>query len=325
MKKLVSLLLAVAMLLSFAACGKDEGPTTEPAATNEFGELIPTGADGKPVATDIFGDPIVEGTEAPAATDAATEAVVTTDPNATTDPSATTDPNATTVPNATTAAPAPVVPQTTAEILALYNNAINSAYDAKAGFDKQRWVDNEKLDAGALIKTFGDLVYSFMGIGAANKYTMNVEKGKWEPDVQHHYLRKSTLSAADVTSATCTLSGDKYAVVINVKGGTSKASKDSKSTNAPIDKCGICVGDEDKSYYDHKTAAVIYSAIGGTFASAKIDESYSNAKIVAAIDASTGHIIKMVITYDISVAMDIGIGGGTATGLSHITYTNFKY
>ncbi len=325
MKKLVALLLAVAMLLSFAACGKgDDAPTTEAPVTNEFGEIVPTKPDGKPVETDIFGDPVPTDAngETIVETLAPTAPIETTVP-ATTDPDATTDPNATTA--APTAPAAPIAPTTTAEIIALYNKAINSAYDAKAGFDKQRWVDNEKLDAGALINTFGDLVYSFMGIGAENKYIMNVEKGKWEPDVQHHYLRKSTLSAADVTSATCQLSGNKYAVVINVKGGNSTANKNSKVTNAPIDKCGICVGDEDKSYYDHKTAAVIYSAIGSTFSGAKINESYSNAKITAAIDASTGHIVKLVITYDISVDLDVGIGKGTATGTSHVTYTNFTY
>ncbi len=294
MKKILAIMLAVAMLFSFAACGGNNEPetTTAPEVTDEVTQAPVENSDAvvDPSAPVEGGDTVV-------------------DPSA---PVAPTEP-------AITAAPTEV-----ADIIALYNNTINAAYDAKVGFNKVRYTDNEALNAGALLKMFGDLVYSFMGIGAENKYTMDVTKGKWESDVPHHYLRKSTLSAADVTNATCTEANGKYTIVLNVKGGTSKASKSESWTKAPIDKCGICVGDADKSYFDHKTAPVIYSAIGEVVKSAVISESYNNAVVKAEIDGATGHLISLTVEFDISVVIDAA-GGGNATGKTHVFYKNFVY
>ena len=299
MKKLVALLLAVAMLLSFAACGGSEEPTTPDAeVTDVDGNVL---SDDETIADEV------------------TEA----DVDATADPNATTDPDATTDPNAPTAAPA-AAPTTTAEIIAYYNTTVNNAVAARVGFNKVRYTDNEKLNAGFLLKTFGDLLYQFMGIGAENKYTMDVTKGKWESDLPHQYLRKSTLSEADVTKATCTVNGDLYTITMNVKNGSSSASKSAKANNSPIDKCGICVGDADKSYFDHKTAIVIYDAIDDVLGGAKISESYNNATVKAVINATTGQLVSLTIEYNISVVIDAA-GGGNATGTTHILYKNFKY
>ena len=292
MKKILALILALAMLFSLAACGGNEEPETTTA-------------------------PVEESTEAPA-----TDAPVANDPSAAdpsaVDPSAV-DPSAP-VSNAITAAPA-----TSEEIVALYNKTINDAYAAKVGFNKERYTNNEALNAGALLKMFGDLVYSFMGIGAENKYTMDVTKGQWEGDVPHHYLRKSTLTQADLTKdATCTEANGQYTIVLNVKGGTSKASKTESWTKAPIDKCGICVGDADKSYFDHKTAPVIYSAVGQVVKGAVISESYNNAVVKAVIDGATGHLVSLTVEFDISVVIDAA-GGGNATGTTHVFYKNFVY
>ena len=228
----------------------------------------------------------------------------------------------TTVPEETTNPSS--APETSEEILALYNKTVNDAVASKVGFNKERYTDNETLNAGFLLKTFGDLIYSFMGIGDENKYIENVVKGDWAEDLPHQYLRKSTLTAADLTSAKCTEKDGKYTIVLGVKGGNSKASKSENWTNAPIDKCGMCVGDADKSYFDHKTAPVIYAAIGEVFSSAVIEESYSNAKVVAVVDAATGHLVSLTVEFDISVVIDAA-GGGNATGTVHILYKDFIY
>ena len=299
MKKILAILLALAMLLGLAACGgntEDETTTTTTAAEEVTDEAS-----------------VEESTEA------ASDDVSAEDPSAE-DPSAAEE---STEAESTEAAIAKA-PETTAEILALYNKTINDAYAAKVGFNKERYTDNEALNAGFLLKTFGDLVYSFMGIGAENKYTMDVTKGQWESDVPHHYLRKSTLTEADLTGAKCTENNGKYTIVLNVKGGNSKASKSESWTKAPIDKCGICVGDADKSYFDHKTAPVIYSAVGQVVKGAVIEESYKNAVVKAEIDAATGHLISLAIEFDISVVIDAA-GGGNATGSTHVFYKNFKY
>ncbi len=300
MKKILALLLAAALLFSFAACGKND-TTADTTTTTAAEEIDTTAAVEDDTTAAVEGDTTVAPVEGE-----------TTLANEETTVAGTTLP-------AIAAAPA-----TTEEIVALYNKTINDAYAAKVGFNKERYTDNEALNAGFLLKTFGDLIYQFMGIGADNRYTMDVTKGQWESDVPHHYLRKSTLSAADVTSAKCTENNGKYTITLNVKPGNSKASKTEKYNNSPIDKCGICVGDADKSYFDHKTAPVIYSAIGEVLSSAVIEESYSNAKVVAVIDAATGHLVSLTVEFDISVVIDAA-GGGNATGQTHILYKNFKY
>ncbi len=299
MKKILAILLAFAMLLGLAACGgnTEEETTTTTTAAEEVTDAVD--------ATDA---PVEESTEAPSE-DASAE-----------DPSAAEE---STEAESTEAAVAKA-PETIADIIALYNKTINDAYAAKVGFNKVRYTDNETLNAGFLLKTFGDLVYSFMGIGAENKYTMDVTKGQWESDVPHHYLRKSTLTEADLTGAKCTENNGKYTITLNVKPGTSKASKSESWTKAPIDKCGMCVGDLDKSYFDHKTAPVIYAAVGQVVSGAVIEESYNNAVVKAEIDVATGHLINLTIEYDINVVIDT-VGGGNATGSAHVFYKNFKY
>lgn len=295
MKKLIALLLAVAMLLSFAACGEKTPDPVETTAAEET-----TIAD-----------------EAADATTAAEEEVSAEEPAS---EEATTVEETSAAEEETTAA----MPTEEKDIIEYYNTAINKAVDAKVGFNKIRYVDNEKLNAGILLKTFGDVMYKFMGIGAENKYTMDVTKGQWESDLPHQYLRKSTLSDSDVTKATCTADGDKYTIVLNVKGGSSYADKKSKSNNSPIDKCGICVGDGDKSYFDHKTAIVIYDAIDDVLGGAKVSESYDNATVKAVIDSTTGNLVSLTVEYNIDVEIDVA-GGGNATGSAHVLYKNFKY
>ena len=302
MKKALALILAAALLFGFAACGKKDADTNADTTAAET-----TAAEETPSETQAA----VPSDESTQATDDATAAV--------SEGESTTATGETTVPAITAA------PTSTEEIVALYNSAVNSAFDAKAGFDKERMTDNEKLDAGVALKAFKSLVYKFMGVGAENKYTESVTKGKWDSDTRRHYLRKSTLTAADVTKATCTANGNQYTIVLNVKGGSSKGSENEKYTNAPIDKCGICVGKEDKGYYDHKTGEVIYDAVAGTYAGAVIEEKYDNAKITAVVDGATGHLVKLTVEFDIAVAIDISVGSGTATARTHIYYKNFKY
>ncbi|MBQ3602715.1 MAG: hypothetical protein IJA02_02610 [Clostridia bacterium] len=307
MKKLLALLLAAAMLLSFAACGEETPDPVTDESTTLADETLDANA-----------------TEAPTeeASEEVSEDVSETEPVSVEDE--TSEPVSEEESSVAEETTAPAVPASKDEIISYYNTAVNKAVAAKVGFNKLRYVDNEQLNAGILLKTFGDVMYKFMGIGAENKYTMDVTKGQWESDLPHQYLRKSTLSAADVTDATCTVNGTQYTIVMGVKGGKSYADKNSKSNNSPIDKCGICVGDGDKSYFDHKTAIVIYDAIDDILGGAKVSESYKNAKVKAVIDSTTGNLVSLTVEYDINVVIDTA-GGGNATGSSHIIYKNFKY
>ncbi len=211
------------------------------------------------------------------------------------------------------------------ETLNYYNKVIAQAVNAKVGYDKERMTDNEKMDGSVALQAMKSLVYQFMGIGAENKYNEKVEKGKWG-DVA--FLTSSKLAASDVTSATCKAAGDNYVITLTLKDGKSSAGK-SNPTTAPttaLDKTGICVGSEDKGYFDHKTASVIYDAIAGTYAGAEINEKYSKATVVATVNAKTGNLVSLVVEWNQEVTLSKLAGmSATASGISHVTYKNFKY
>lgn len=292
MKKIIAILLSLSILFTLAACvSKDaqESTTLEDTSVTDLTEEISDETD------------VTEITET------------------------TTDETETTQGETEESTEPAKAPETTAEIIKAYNDAVNSAFKAKAGFSKERYTDNEKYNMGAALKIFKSLVEKFIGIGPENKYSEEVKKGQWEEDARKHYLRQSTISTGDVTAATVKTEGKNYIVTLSIKDGNSHGSKDSKYTNAPVDKCGICVGNEDKGYYDHKTGEVIYDSVGGTYAGADIKENYSNAKAVAKIDIETGKLVALTVEYKISVAIDIGIGKGTATGTTHIIFKDFKY
>lgn len=216
-------------------------------------------------------------------------------------------------------------PKDGVETLNYYNSIIDKAVKAKVGYDKSRVTDNAKMEGSAGLEAMKSLVYQFMGIGAENKYTAKVEKGKWGDEA---LLNASKLTASDVTSATCKVAGDNYVITLKLKNGSSSANK-ANPTTAPttaLDKCGICVGDRDRSEYDHKTGSVIYSAIGGTFAGAEVKESYSNATVTATVNAKTGNLVSLFVDWNQSVTLSKLLGmAADATGVSHVKYENFKY
>lgn len=302
MKKIISILLALTFILAFAACGKENNETKTSASEETQLDTEPETTEAPASETTEIESTQAEIKEEESTTEKATEE--------------------TTEESTTETAKAP---SSNEEIIAFYNEAVNNAFDKKAGFSKERYTDNENMDMSMALRPFSGLVKQFVGIGSDNKYTETVTKGKWDDDAKHHYLRKSTLSTSDITAAKCEEKGDNYIITLNVKGGNSHGGKSNKFTNAPIDKCGICVGNEDKGYYDHKTGEVIYDAIAGTYEGAEVDESYKNAVVKAEINSKTNEIVSLTVEFNISVGIDISIGSGTATGITHIKYTNFKY
>ena len=114
------------MAFAFAACGgnKDNGETT-------------TAASDETTAADIDVTAASEDANATVAPDASEPA---SDATAATEES--------TAPETTANVAELVAPTATADILNIYNNAVNSAYNARAGFKKTRSTDNEVLDQG---------------------------------------------------------------------------------------------------------------------------------------------------------------------------------
>lgn len=218
------------------------------------------------------------------------------------------------------------VPKTTAEILNVYNNATAKAAKAGVPFSKTRNTTEKKYEAGVALKTFKSVVYKFMGVGDGNQYSKDVTSA--DKDSYHKYLKASTLKESDVTSATCTPSGDNYTIVIKVKDGASsvKGGKVVNSNNAPIDRSGLACGDNDKDYWDHKTAENIYSAIADVAKSADISEKYSNTVITAVINAKTGNIVSLSAKFDFHVDIANVMGSsGVAEASSVVNMKNFKY
>ena len=93
---------------------------------------------------------------------------------------------------------------------------VPSTTDEFAAFEQEfEDADNEKINGGGVVFSAAkSLIYQFMGVGADNKYTETVKKGSWESESNMHYLRKSTLTEADITNATCKESNGKYLVVL---------------------------------------------------------------------------------------------------------------
>lgn len=216
-------------------------------------------------------------------------------------------------------------PKTTEDIIGYYNSATSKVVSAKATYSKSRTTDNEKMDGSVGLKALKSLVYKFMGIGSDNAYHETVTKDSYK---DREYLVASKLSASDITSASCTKSGSNYIITLKLKPGSSSASKSNPEStpNTALDKCGILTGVKDKGYYDHKNAMVIYDAVQGTYDTAEVSESYSNATLVATVNASNGQLVNLKIDWDISVTLSKLLGmSATASGTSHVLYKDFKY
>ncbi|MBQ3150313.1 MAG: hypothetical protein IJB86_03605 [Clostridia bacterium] len=298
--RILSLVLALVMVASFAACGgnKEGETTTEPAVETtvpaaDVETTLPaedaqtTAADATEVATE-------------AATEEATE-------------------------EATTEAALPSeAPTETADILKLYNDATAKVASAKPQFTKKRESVANTYDAGVALKAFKGLVYQFMGIGSENIFTETIAKNG--DNYTKHFLA-SKLTAADVTSAACT-ADDKgnFTVNLSIKGGNSSVNEGTlEGINAPIDKCGISAGLNDKDYYDHKTAQNVYDAIDDVASGATIKESYSNAKLTAVIDAE-GNLTSLKVTFDMAFDISKVYGSsGTATASTEVIFSDFKW
>ncbi len=190
----LALLMAAMMVITFASCGGNDEPETTTQA------------------------PVVESTDDVNATEAPSEAE-STEPASeaeSTEPASEAESTEAASEAESTEAEEVVAPTAKADIVALYNEATAYAKTAKPGFKKTVTTELQNLEMGAIGKLdmVRDAVGSFLGEGTE---TVTVAKGKATDEIV-----KSTLSAADVTAATCKLSADGkyYEVEITVKNET---------------------------------------------------------------------------------------------------------
>ncbi len=300
MKKLLALLMAGVMLLSLAACGGkgEEETTVAPEETT--------------VAQDVAGD--AEGETEEATEEGETEADEKEEDKEDKEdkPAKEEDPSK----------------WSTAEVLKYYQDATAKVVSKKPGYQKTRQAVDKGYSAGAVLSAFKGEVFKFLGIGAENKFSEKVAKGTNTNDDQcGDYLRKSTLTAGDVSSAKAVKQGNNYVITINVKAGTSQTEggKNTK-TNSPIDKSGICAGNTDRSGFDHKTAAIVYDALDDIASGLTMYEKSNNGKVVATIDAATGEIQKLVISWDASAEISKVYGSSaTLAASTTVTYSDFGW
>ncbi len=298
MKKVLAIILALALTVGcvvfLASCGNK---TNEPETTAAETEAAPVEETSEDVSA-----PAEESTEAPAE-ETTEETTVEETTEETTE--------------------AKKAPEGKEEILKVYNDAVNNAINAKAGYNKTRVTNIQSLDGGAVLKIgiVQETVNNFLGVGTKN-YTNN--KGKAD------YMSKASLSASDVSSATCTEKDGKYTIELTVNNGSSTSGG---SEYAPINRTGIYVGTGDKSEFDYKSAPNIYYALnntdGASVESVKVDT--SNVKVKAVVDAETGNLENLVVSFNFAANLSnvkytiAKVSTATGRADTTVTFKDFKY
>ncbi len=193
----------------------------------------------------------------------------------------------------------PTIPTTMAEIAEAYNNAVNKVIDEKAGYKKARTATVKEMNAGALssIEMVQDVVKEFLGEGT-NEYTN--KKGSAE------FFSKASLAASDLTSATCALDGDNYVITLNLKNGKSTANKSKASDSSALAKSGLLTGKDADPKYDYLSSEGIYKTVSTVDKNVSVESvsaTNSNVKIIAVVNAETGNMVSLSVSYDWTVSM----------------------
>ncbi len=192
----------------------------------------------------------------------------------------------------------PTVPATTAEIVALYNSAVNKVVDEKAGYKKERTTTIVEMNGGALLKIqlVVDMVNEFLGVG-----TKEYENSKGKSE----YLMKASLKETDLKSATCEKIGENYTVTLSLKNGSSSATSKTKSDSSALARSGLFTGDVADPNYDYLSSGCVYASISGVkdVSVKSIKATNSNINFVAVIDPE-GKLISLTAAYDWTVEME---------------------
>lgn len=280
-KKLIAIVMALALVLSFAACGgKNDDPTTSPETTVDPFEA--------------FGD---ETTAAPAADD-------TTAASAAGDETTAAAADATTAAaGETTTAAAAKAPQTKEEIVAYFNTAINgvksgaksvthhySKISLNGATKLPGWANSVLKILGGADKFIDDQLTknskgeeTFNG-SAAIKAGFPVEGESWS----------SKLTAADVKDAVIKESNGKYMIrITTVADGKSSTVKHGEG-HAPKAFNVVLPG-----VVNDNVPSVAANMVGGT-----AEMNYPSSTVTVTVDAATGRVLKA--DYDLKWTINFG-------------------
>lgn len=269
MKRILALIMVLAMVFAFAACkGKDDGATTtDPSSAG--GEVIDNG----------------DGSTVPADASAADSTDVSGD--ASTEPATTPDgkPVDTTKANGNQGGNTPAAAKTVAEIVADYVKARKATKPAPAGKQTMVLGNNGKITGdgglGGLLKVASPIIN--------NVLKKNSTDTDYVPASSH-----ADLKASDVKSAKAIVSADgKYTdYIIYVKDQTDGPNGDSHN-GGPVARGVGTLGSIDEAL----------NQLGAEFKSGKenVKLTYTNAYIFARVDNSTGKIINGTYHYLVKI------------------------
>lgn len=294
MKRILALIMVLAMVFAFAACkGKDDGATTtDPSSAG--GEVIDNG----------------DGSTVPADASAADSTDVSGD--ASTEPATTPDgkPVDTTKANGNQGGSTPAAAKTVAEIVADYVKARKATKPAPAGKQTMVLGNNGKITGdgatGSLFKVASPII---------NKVLQNNSTTTDYVPASSH----SDLKASDVKSAKAIVSADgKYTdYIIYVKDQTDGPNGDSHN-GGPVARGVGTLGSIDEAL----------NQLGAEFKSGKenVKLTYTNAYIFARVDNSTGKIINGTYHYLVKISISeaelkLGISAKVKNMYGEVDYT----
>lgn len=208
LKRIAALLLAIAMIASFAACKNDKNNNDTTAA----GDIA---INGDAIADDL----LPEASSEAASDDTAVETEIVTDKEGHTVIE-------TKAPADNSAKPSNGKPESYAEILAAYRDVLNLAKSSKVGYEKSEWqvLPKEKRNFdGTVINMLLPVAGLFMTSekDAKGKKHENNPKGtdmKWFPIYQHPTKGCTLTDVSKIKSAKCeVLSNGNYKITIVLK------------------------------------------------------------------------------------------------------------
>ena len=301
MKKILALILALAMVFAFAACkgnDKDDETTTEPVgAVDGNTEAAPVdGSEGSSDATDVSGD-------------ASTEAQTTPDGSVVEPSNAGTQQGGNTQQGGSTAPAKGLNSTDPATVAAFYCKARKATKPAPKGQQTLTLGNGGKIEGEGFVGTIVKL-----GSGIIDSVLKkNSTETDWIPAGSH-----ADIKASDVKSASAKVNGNYTEVSMTFKEQTDGSDGDSKN-GGPVARGVGTLGSIDGALKD----------LGAEIKSGRenVKLTYVNAKLNCKIDNNTGKIVSGTWSYTVQIRISeatISFGGFSGSAKNLYAEVNYK-
>ena len=301
MKKILALILALAMVFAFAACkgnDKDDETTTEPVgAVDGNTDAAPVdGSEGSSDATDVSGD-------------ASTEAQTTPDGSVVEPSNAGTQQGGNTQQGGSTAPAKGLNSTDPATVAAFYCKARKATKPAPKGQQTLTLGNGGKIEGEGFVGTIAKLGSGI--IDSALK--KNSTETDWIPAGSH-----ADIKASDVKSASAKVNGNYTEVSMTFKEQTDGSDGDSKN-GGPVARGVGTLGSIDGALED----------LGAEIKSGRenVKLTYVNAKLNCKIDNNTGKIVSGTWSYTVQIRISeatISFGGLSGSAKNLYAEVNYK-